>query len=270
MVGIGLLMLALVAVELVAALARAAVRQRAGSCALCNGAAPLGFVAVLAGWTTTEVGRQPWTVYGLMRTRRLGVAVADRRATSLLSLLGYIVGLSDHVPGRRHAAWRGSSARARRPGASADADRERPRRARRSPARSRQPEEERHDRMVLDLVPLWTADPRRSACSSTCCSTASISASACSTASRPTRASRNLMMNSIAPIWDGNETWLVLGGVGLLAAFPLAFAIIIPAVYFPILVMLLGAGLPRRRVRVPLPRRRAPDVLGPRLLLRLG
>src|SRR6201991_1614813 len=53
-------------------------------------------------------------------------------------------------------------------------------------------------------------------------------------------ASRNVMMNSIAPIWDGNETWLVLGGLGLLAAFPLAFAIIIPAVYFPILVMLLA------------------------------
>ena len=53
-------------------------------------------------------------------------------------------------------------------------------------------------------------------------------------------AARNLMMNSIAPIWDGNETWLVLGGLGLLAAFPLAFAIIIPAVYFPILFMLLA------------------------------
>ena len=47
-------------------------------------------------------------------------------------------------------------------------------------------------------------------------------------------------MNSIAPIWDGNETWLVLGGLGLMAAFPLAFAIIMPAVYFPILVMLLA------------------------------
>jgi cytochrome bd ubiquinol oxidase subunit II len=52
--------------------------------------------------------------------------------------------------------------------------------------------------------------------------------------------SRNLVMNSIAPIWDGNETWLVLGGLALLAAFPLAFAIIIPAVYFPVLVMLLA------------------------------
>src|SRR6201995_3003272 len=56
----------------------------------------------------------------------------------------------------------------------------------------------------------------------------------------PDRDSRNLVMNAIAPIWDGNETWLVLGGLGLLAAFPLAFAIILPAVYFPILIMLLS------------------------------
>jgi cytochrome d ubiquinol oxidase subunit II len=51
---------------------------------------------------------------------------------------------------------------------------------------------------------------------------------------------RTLMMNTIAPVWDGNETWLILGGMGLLAAFPLAFAVIIPAVYFPLLLMLLG------------------------------
>ena len=56
----------------------------------------------------------------------------------------------------------------------------------------------------------------------------------------PDPASRNLIMNSIAPIWDGNETWLVLGGVALLAAFPLAFAVILPAVYFPILIVLLA------------------------------
>src|SRR3569833_3744464 len=51
---------------------------------------------------------------------------------------------------------------------------------------------------------------------------------------------RALIMNSIAPIWDGNETWLSFGGLGLLAAVPLAFAIIIPAVYFPIAIMLLA------------------------------
>jgi cytochrome d ubiquinol oxidase subunit II len=56
----------------------------------------------------------------------------------------------------------------------------------------------------------------------------------------PREAWRAAIMNSIAPIWDGNETWLVFGGLGLLAAFPLAFAIIIPAVYFPILIMLLA------------------------------
>jgi cytochrome bd ubiquinol oxidase subunit II len=56
----------------------------------------------------------------------------------------------------------------------------------------------------------------------------------------PDTPSRNTIMNSIAPIWDGNETWLVLGSIALMAAFPLAFVIIIPAVYFPILTMLLG------------------------------
>ena len=51
---------------------------------------------------------------------------------------------------------------------------------------------------------------------------------------------RDSAMNSIAPVWDGNETWLVLGGGGLFAAFPLAYAIILPAVYPPLIVMLLG------------------------------
>ena len=53
-------------------------RHSAGFCVLCQLASPLGFVAVLAGWTTTEVGRQPWTVYGLLRTAQFGDAVADR------------------------------------------------------------------------------------------------------------------------------------------------------------------------------------------------
>ncbi|ETX28321.1 ubiquinol oxidase subunit II, cyanide insensitive [Roseivivax isoporae LMG 25204] len=51
---------------------------------------------------------------------------------------------------------------------------------------------------------------------------------------------RDLMMNSVAPVWDGNETWLVLGGGGLFAAFPLAYAIILPALYPPIIAMLLA------------------------------
>ena len=51
---------------------------------------------------------------------------------------------------------------------------------------------------------------------------------------------RDQAMNSIAPVWDGNETWLVLGGGGLFAAFPLAYAIILPATYPLIIAMLLG------------------------------
>ena len=59
----------------------------------------------------------------------------------------------------------------------------------------------------------------------------------------PGAEARAIAMNSIAPVWDGNETWLIFGGIGLLAAFPLAFAIIIPAVYFPLLIMLLALVL---------------------------
>lgn len=51
---------------------------------------------------------------------------------------------------------------------------------------------------------------------------------------------RDLMMNSVAPVWDGNETWLVLGGGGLFAVFPLAYAIVMPALYMPITLMLLA------------------------------
>ncbi|MGD2097685.1 MAG: cytochrome d ubiquinol oxidase subunit II [Desulfobacterales bacterium] len=56
----------------------------------------------------------------------------------------------------------------------------------------------------------------------------------------PTDRCRDRMMNSIAPFWDGNETWLILGGGGLLAAFPLAYVVIMPALYMPVIIMLLG------------------------------
>jgi cytochrome d ubiquinol oxidase subunit II len=56
----------------------------------------------------------------------------------------------------------------------------------------------------------------------------------------PSDQCRDRMMNSIAPFWDGNETWLVLGGGGLFAAFPLAYAVVMPALYIPVILMLLG------------------------------
>ncbi len=51
---------------------------------------------------------------------------------------------------------------------------------------------------------------------------------------------RDIAMNSVAPVWDGNETWLVLGGGGLFAVFPLAYAVVMPALYAPIIAMLLA------------------------------
>ncbi|HVE48138.1 MAG TPA: cytochrome d ubiquinol oxidase subunit II [Casimicrobiaceae bacterium] len=56
----------------------------------------------------------------------------------------------------------------------------------------------------------------------------------------PSESDRDLMMNSVAPFWDGNETWLVLGGGGLWVAFPKAFAVIMPALYLPVILLLLA------------------------------
>src|SRR5258708_18300775 len=51
---------------------------------------------------------------------------------------------------------------------------------------------------------------------------------------------RDTMVNTVAPVWDGNETWLVLGGARLLAAFPLAYAVLLSALYMPLVLMLAG------------------------------
>ncbi|KIU53431.1 MULTISPECIES: cytochrome d ubiquinol oxidase subunit II [Pseudomonas] len=51
---------------------------------------------------------------------------------------------------------------------------------------------------------------------------------------------RDVMMNTVAPVWDGNETWLVLGGAALFGAFPLAYAVVLSALYLPLMLMLMG------------------------------
>ncbi len=56
----------------------------------------------------------------------------------------------------------------------------------------------------------------------------------------PGKQDRDAITNTVAPVWDGNETWLVLGGGGLMAAFPLAYAILLPALYAPMIAMLVG------------------------------
>ncbi|WP_447928899.1 MULTISPECIES: cytochrome d ubiquinol oxidase subunit II [unclassified Vreelandella] len=56
----------------------------------------------------------------------------------------------------------------------------------------------------------------------------------------PDEDSRDVMMNSVAPVWDGNETWLVLGGAGLLGAFPLVYSVFLPALYIGVFLLLAG------------------------------
>src|SRR6267378_2874824 len=59
---------------------------------------------------------------------------------------------------------------------------------------------------------------------------------------QPETASRDHMVDSITPTWDGNETWIIMAGVTLLAAFPVAYSILLPAFYLPITLMLLALG----------------------------
>src|SRR5690606_14907666 len=56
----------------------------------------------------------------------------------------------------------------------------------------------------------------------------------------PDEDARDVMMNSVAPVWDGNETWLILAGAGLLAAFPLVYSVFMPALYIGVFLMLAG------------------------------
>jgi len=60
---------------------------------------------------------------------------------------------------------------------------------------------------------------------------------------QPEEQLRDRMVDSIMPIWDGNETWLIMAGVALLAGFPTAYGILLPAFYLPLIVMLLALGL---------------------------
>src|SRR5690606_32895659 len=56
----------------------------------------------------------------------------------------------------------------------------------------------------------------------------------------PHQDDRDVMMNTVAPVWDGNETWMVLGGAGLFAAFPLVYSTVLSALYMPIILMVIA------------------------------
>jgi hypothetical protein len=86
----------------------------------------------------------------------------------------------------------------------------------------------------------------------------------------PSDTDRDVMMNSIAPFCDGNETWLVLGGTLLIAAFPLAYAALLPGFYIPIVTMLFALIFRGTGVRVSFPREPVPLAVGLGVQRRLG
>ena len=93
--------------------------------------------------------------------------------------------------------------------------------------------------MALDLVPIWTVILAISVFMYVLLDGFDLGVGILFPLAPGDRA-RDMMMASVAPVWDGNETWLVMGGLGIFAAFPTAFTIIFPALYFPVLAMLLG------------------------------
>ena len=204
---------------------------------------PTGFVAVLSGWYTAEVGRQPWVVYGLLRTKD-AVTPALTTGDVLVSLAGYMAGLCrprrlrhllhlQAAPGRAGRRSRSDPERDRKP--AAGLCRQRRHRHRRAAAAGGVNAME-----PSTLALFWAGVDCRSRSSSTCCSTASISASASCSARPGTRPSGPADDGRIAPFWDGNETWLVVIGASLFAAFPAVYAVFLGAFYLPVLLMLLG------------------------------
>ena len=199
---------------------------------------PLPFIAILTGWFTAEVGRQPWMVYGVLRTADAMTPFLTARA-AMVSLIVFCAVYTLHFRLRHASTFIGCCASVRsgslvepaaaRGSQSSDVGR---RRAPLAPTRRHVTRENSHGHVLgsvlavsillyvlLDgfdlgvgiLFGLTRSETRRRA-----------------------------MMSAVAPIWDGNETWLVVAGVVLWGAFPIVYATLFSAFYLPLLLMLAG------------------------------
>ena len=203
---------------------------------------PTGFIAVLCGWYTAEVGRQPWVVYGVLRTRD---AVTPSLTTGdvLLSLTVYVLVYAVFAgfgtfyiykllrEGPAGAAEAIPNATASRPLAFADTA------ASATGSQSRSPEVSMTDPSALALF--WAAVIAAAILVYVLLDGFDIGVGILFGTTRD-EAKRGQMMTSIAPFWDGNETWLVVIGASLFAAFPAAYAVFLGAFYLPVLLMLVG------------------------------
>ena len=201
---------------------------------------PTGFVAILPGWYTAEVGRQPWVVYGLLRTKD---AVTPSLTTGdvLFSLAGYVLVYAVFVAFGIYYIYkllregptvrRSQSRRHRKPAAGVR------RHAATATGSGSRPAVSVMEASNLALFwagvialrdpdlrdPGWLRSRRWH-----------------SVRHHAGRGQRAADDGHIAPFWDGNETWLVVIGAGLFAAFPDVYAVFLGAFYLPVLLMLFG------------------------------
>ena len=237
MVGLGFLMLLLGACSLLARATRKLYDWRwLLRFALAMG--PAGFIAVIAGWMTTEVGRQPFTIYGVMRTAdSVSPLAAPAVATSLIAFIvvyfavfgmgtWYLLRLMSHAPHSHEPDLPNAPAHAAgiTPGPAMAA------------AGSRR--SCHMDESTL-LTNIWAAILAFAVFMYVVMDGFDLGIGILFPVFGVGR-ERDTAMNSIAPVWDGNETWLVLGGGGLMAAFPLAYGVIMSALYAPLIAMLLA------------------------------
>ena len=201
---------------------------------------PLGFIAVLAGWFTAEVGRQPWTVYGVLRTADAVSPVPGGSVLASLILFVLVYGIVFGAGALLHCQAR--AARSRRDAAGA-------RRGRGGPfapangsggkSMTGTAATQMTEFLPVILPLVWAAILALAVFLYVLLGGYDLGLGVLFPLA-PSHKDRDAMMSSVAPFWDGNETWLVLGGGGLLAAFPLAYAVMLPALYIPIILMLIG------------------------------
>ena len=196
---------------------------------------PMGFIAVIAGWFVTETGRQPFTVYGVLRTAESASPLAAPAvASSLIAFIivyfavfaagvFYILRLMAQPPHPGEQGPRSDDACARR----------------RHHAGCGRCCGRRRAMIPIDLPTIWAFIIAFAVFVYVVMDGFDLGLGLLFPLF-PEKADRDVIMNSVAPVWDGNETWLVLGGGGLFAAFPLAYAVLMPALYTPMMAMLLG------------------------------
>ena len=202
---------------------------------------PLGFVAILAGWFTTEVGRQPWIAAGILRTADAASPVSALQVAISLGLFVVVYGIVFtagiyyinrliHAGPTKLIVKLEEHGSANRPISGA--------------------ESAGHEIFgskgvtVMDQITFWLPVVWIGVLGVAIALYIILDGFDLGIGILfpfgNTEEERDQMMNSIAPFWDGNETWLILGGGGLWVAFPQAFAIIMPALYVPIILMLLA------------------------------